>query len=203
MNHEQAQQGITIIKNMIEKSRRIIVASAPLFIGVGLFTITVIMAMQMFQRIGVSSLKIPLLIFMLLGNGLIGFYSLGHRHFKENVISHFLTAFFSLCGAVGVLALLIGFLFPMSSVYPYSFVPVISFTIMGIGFFVTGLIYELYELRFIMLYSFVWLTGGCLIAYIDGIPQLIVALSVVMLGFIMPGIVLNNNYNSRSASHEA
>ena len=200
MNGEQVEHDIRIIREMIDRTRRETADTGPYLMAIGVFSLIMMLVMAFLPKWGMPHLTLPALFIMFFGNGIIGFLIVRRWEKNERVESYAKTIFLNMWLACGIVTPIIIFLFPLTGVYSYRLVPVICMLIMGIGFFVTGTVYEL---RYFWIFSLMWWGGACLMAYTDGMFRLVIMSVVILAGFILPGYLLNRVYSTRSVSHEA
>lgn len=197
MNQNQVQQEISIIKEMIEKTRREVAESGHFFIAIGIFSIIGTLAIGILGFYNLDHLILPAMILMVVVNGLIGYFTAGRQEKKERVKSYPKTICYNILSACGITAVMIVFLFPLLKVYPFETVPVLVSLIMGIMVFSSGVIFKI---RFIKWCSIVWWVGACMMAIYEGQPWFGISIIImsIIIGFILPGYILNKNYKNRS-----
>lgn len=197
MNHNQVQQEISIIKEMIEKTRRETAESGHFFIIVGILSIISTIVIGFLEINRLNHFVLPTLIIFVVIMVIAGFI-IGYKdEKKEKVKTYAKTIFGNLWLACGIPGLMVLFLFPLLKVYPWQLVPVLASLIMGIGLFTTGAIYDL---RFIQWCSVAWWVGAFMMAILEGhrFPKLSIMITCLIIGFILPGYILNKKYKNRS-----
>jgi hypothetical protein len=102
---------------------------------------------------------------------------------------------YSVWFACGVPAVIITFLFPILKVYPWNLTPVLTSLIVGIGVFSSGVIFES---RPIIWCSIAWWAGAFAMAFVRGTPRMFIMMGVILLGWVLPGLILNREYRNRS-----
>ncbi|MBN2029299.1 hypothetical protein JW824_03545 [bacterium] len=199
MKHQEVEQEIAIIKKMIEKTRKETAESGHFFIAIGIFSICCIFLIGVANFYHLIHLELPLLLIMMIGNGLIGYITVFRREKKKKVHSYLKTICYSIWAACAVPAIITFFL-PYFGVIPGNLVGVFSTLIMGIAVFSTGVIFES---KFIVWSSFVWWGGAMVMAFMKVIPQSFVMVAVIFVGWVMPGIILNRRYRNGSRTNES
>ena len=194
MADQQVQQDLNLIKQMIEKTRRDTAQSGYFFIFIGIISLLGTVAVTILENQGLTRWTLPTLILMVVANAVIGYLIIARE--TRKVKTYAKTVFWHVWMACGFGALLIVFFFPAVQLYPMTVVPVLVSILMGIGVFVTGV---LLELRFLQWSSAVWWTGACLMAVTGGPYKSMIMAAVILLGWILPGYLLNRQYRRRSA----
>ncbi len=200
MDHQEMQQEITIIKKMIEKTRRETAESGHFFIAIGIFSILCISIIRVLKFYNLYDLVLPTMIIMLIGNGLIGYVTIFRKEKKEKVRSYLKTICYSIWAACAIPMIIITFIFPYFGVLAGSQAGILSSLIMGIAVFSAGVIFESW---FIIWSSFAWWAGALVMAFIKVIPQPFIMVIMIFIGWMMPGIILNKKYRSRSLENES
>lgn len=198
MNHNQIQQEISIIKSMIEKTRRETAESGHFLILIGIVSAIGTFAMGILELFNRNYLDLPILILMTLVNGFIGYLVASKA--EKRVKTYTKTILYNVWFSCAIPALMIVFLFPLTKVYSFRLVPTLISLIMGIMVFSAGVIYEL---RYIRWCSVVWWGGACLMAYIESKYQFLIMIAMIILGFILPGVIFNRHYKNGSKKNEA
>jgi len=200
MTQIQLEQDLSIIKNMIEKTRRETAESGYLFIIPGILCILTVISMSLLNDFGLSHLARPIFLsligFIVLSSLLIG----THEGRKVRVQTYAKTIFAQVWIAVGVVCLLTGFLLPLLNVFPWSLQPIVPFFVLGIGIYLTGVIYEI---RAIQWCGLVWWIGSFILPFVTGPMRVFLIVSIFTLGYILPGIILGRQSKNRSQTHES
>ena len=194
MADRQIQQDLDLIKQMIEKTRQDTAQSGYFFIFIGIISLLGTVALVILENQGLTQWTLPTLILMVAANAVIGYLIVARE--SRKVKTYAKTVFWNVWMACGFAALLIVFFFPTVHLYPMTVVPVLISMLMGIGLFVTGV---LLELRFLQWSSAAWWTGACLMAVTGGPYKSMIMVTVILLGWILPGYLLNKQYRRRSA----
>lgn len=195
MDNNQIQQEISIIKEMIEKTKKETAESGLFFIAIGLVSIFGTFIIGMLEYFNLNHLALPVMITMLIVNGIIGYFTISKQDKKEKVKSYHKTILYNVLFSFTVPAILIVFIFPLLKVYPWNVIPVLVSVLMGIMIFVTGVILEA---RFFLWSSSAWWAGALLMALVSGTPRIFIMITILLFGWIMPGLILNKQYKNRS-----
>ncbi len=199
MNQIQLQQELAIIRKMIEKTRRETAESGHLFITLGIVWVLVTASIGILEMTATYQLIWPVLIAALIVTIIIAVL-IGVREGKrERVESYPRKIFGSVWISVAVSAILVSFVFPLTGVFDTHLVPVFVSPIVGIGFFLTGI---LYDSRGIVYCSLSWWIGAILMAYLSGYARLYIMVGILIIGYILPGIMLNIRYKQKRANGE-
>lgn len=186
MATSQAEQHLSLIREMIEKTRQDTTQSGHFFLVMGCITLAGTVGVHLLEARGLQKWTLPTVILMAVVNAMLAFL-IGLRE-RNGIKSYTKTLFWHTWMACGVSALLVTFLFPRVGLYPVSAVPALASLLMGIGLFLSG---ALTELTFLKWSGAAWCTGACLMAAMGGRSKFWVMVAVLVLGWILPGILLN------------
>lgn len=200
MNHEQMQQEITIIKQMIEKTRKQSAESGHFFIFLGIAAAVFVLVISMLELFHQHRWVLPAMIILAIINGIIGFLVVKSTQKMEKVKTYSRDLVLSIWFICSSCLILITFLFPFLGVFQFHALPVLVSLFLGIAVFMTGVIYDLAYFRWL---SGVWWLGAILMAVWDSEWRFLILIGSIIVGWILPGIILNRQYNKRSASHES
>ncbi|HPG39324.1 MAG TPA: hypothetical protein PLP19_01340 [bacterium] len=196
MDHQQVQQDLAIIKDMIEKTKKETADSGYFFIGLGLLSILCVIVISFLEYKSMEHLVVPMFLVMFFASGAIGYFTVNRREQKDKVKSYPKTICYSVWFACSVPVVITGFLLPMLKVIPYSLVPVLTTLILGIGVFATGVIFES---RYIYWSSAFWWGGAVAIALVPGYGRAFIMVGILLFGWVLPGIILNRQYKKYGA----
>jgi len=200
MTQNQVQQEISIIKEMIDKTRKETAESGHLFIFMGIASAFFVFIISMLEMYQLNHLVIPAMIFLTIINGIVGYFVVSKPVTEEKVKSYPKTVVLCLWVVCGLTLLLLTFLFPFLEVYTFRALGVLASLILGIAVFMTGIIYEM---RFIVWFSSVWWIGAILMAVIESPYRFLIMIAVIIIGWIVPGFIINKKYKNRSKNNEA
>ena len=199
MDQSQVQQEISIVKEMIEKTRRETAESGYFFIFIGIIASICPVGISLLEEYNLNNMVLPALIILTIISGIIGYLVVSREERNEKVKSYPKTVFYQLWFACGMTMLMMVFLFPFLKAYPWSAVPVLVSLVCGIGLYLTGVIYEL---RFIQWFSMPWWAGACLMAIAEqGMPRAYIMSAIIIVGWVLPGLILNKQYKNRSVEN--
>ena len=198
MAHEKIESEISMIKEMIAKSRREAAESGHFFIGIGLLGIVATPLVGLLESVHLNRLVLPIFVLMTFVAGGIGYLTVGSRMKKERVKSYPKTICYQVLLACSVPALMILFLFPLLGVYPWSLVPILISLLMGIMVYSAGAIFEIQSIQWC---GVSWWAGALLTALSPAKPWIRVSIMNLSLltGFVLPGLILNRKYRARIA----
>jgi hypothetical protein len=181
---------------MIERTRRETFQSGFLFIVPGIIWLVAVIVMGTLEMTGraaiVHSWGWTVFASIALTSIVIGFIE--GRKVKNHPQTYTRYLFMHLWCACAVVIVLISFAVPHMN----SYTAVAPLLIIGIGFYVTGVIYEL---PLVQLSGVIWWIGMCALGFIDGNVRLLIWIAIIFFGFILPGIVMNRQYRSQEAGH--
>ena len=199
MDNVQMQQEISIIREMIEKTKKETAESGQFFIWTGILSIVFVYAISFFESHGLSQYFWPILIAMVLINGTIGYLTFSKIEKREKVKTYAKSIYLRLWFASGMTSLLVVFLFPHLHVFSIGATPILVSLIMGIAIYTTGVIFDS---RLIRRFSLVWWAGAISMGVWQEWTTYIMML-VMFVGFVVPGLILNREYKNRSRNHES
>lgn len=200
MNHDQIQQEISIIKSMIEKTRRETAESGHLFIFMGIASAIFVLIISILEIYKFYHLVIPAMIILTVLHGFVGYFVVSKPAKEEKVTSYPKAVVLSLWVICSVTLLMITFLFPFLKVYSFSALGTLASLILGIAVFMTGVIYEM---RFVVWYSSAWWIGAILMAISSGSYRFLIMIAVILIGWVLPGFIINKKYKNGGTSNEA
>ncbi|MDW7678987.1 MAG: hypothetical protein SCK70_00355 [bacterium] len=195
MDQNQVAREITIIKQMIEKTKRETAESGHLFIFMGIATALFVLCVGLLELFQLSQWILPAMIILTIVNGFIGFLVVTKSDKSERVKTYPKTVVLNLWVICGLTLVLLTFLFPFLKVYPFSALGVIASLILGIAVFVTGVIYEM---RSILWLSSAWWIGAILLALIKSPFSFFILIATIIVGWIFPGFIINRQYKNGS-----
>ena len=195
MDNNQIQQEISIIKEMIDKTRKETAESGLFFISIGFVAILGTITIGILEHFNLNHLVLPVMIIMLIINAILGYITVSRSERKGKVKSYHKTILYNVLFSFTVPAILIVFIFPLLKVYPWSLTPVLVSVLMGIMIYVTGVILEA---RFFLWCSLAWWAGALLMALVNGTPRIFIMITILLFGWILPGLILNRKYKNRS-----
>lgn len=200
MNHEQMQQEITIIKQMIEKTRKQSAESGHFFIFLGIAAAVFVLVISMLELFHQHRWVLPVMIILTIINGIIGFLVVKSAEKREKIKTYSRDLVLSIWFICAVGLIMITFIFPFLGVFPFHALPVLVSLFLGIAVFMTGVIYDLAYFRWL---SGVWWLGAILMAVWQSDLRFLILIGSIIVGWILPGIILNRQYHQRSTYHES
>lgn len=200
MNHDQVQQEISIIKNMIEKTKRETAESGHLFIFMGIAAAVFVLIISLLELYKLFDLILPAMIALAIINGIIGFFVVTKIEKKEKATTYPKTVVLTLWFVCSMTILMLTFLFPFLNVYPFRALPVLVSLILGIAVFISGVIYEMRAIQWL---SLSWWIGACLMALSQSEFRFLIMIASIVIGWIIPGGILNKQYKNRSTHNES
>jgi len=188
MKSKQAVEEISLIKEMIERTKKSTAAHGGYFIAWGVLIIAAILGnyvliyLQQYNLIWLNWI-----VFM--GGGMI--YSVVYwprKARKDEVRTYTGKIRAHLWIACGIAFILVGFVFPLSGFYSYKLIPVLIATIAGIGMLVGGSIYEWPILKWSGLF---WWAGAVIMVFLPASYHGFVFIFLIIIGYLYPGIQIN------------
>jgi hypothetical protein len=200
MTGDQVQEQLSIIRTMVERSRRETADSGAFLIWLGVIGIVTVFAIRGLEMGGLSHLTIPFLAVVLVANGVVGYFTVTRRQSRAGARSYLAKVCYTVWFACAVPIVIVAFLLPALGAYPWSLVPVLAALFMGIGVFSTGAIFEVPAITWSGL---AWWGGAVAMAAIDGPARAFVMAIAILLGMIVPGAILNRRYRERRGEDES
>ncbi len=191
MEQAQFQEDLEYVKSMIENNRRQLLDNGINYITAAIFVSVGVVASYLLGINGKENLLpylwIPLVI-LLVGTNIYFQKKAEKKNVKRTFISKIFNAMWLSCGIPIFIITMLHFITGLISL-PAMFISVSA--IMGIGYFLTGVINEL---KFMIYLAFVWWGGTVLAllwAYIGEDYQLALFFSVlVVIQQIIPGVII-------------
>ncbi|MBN2008317.1 hypothetical protein JW960_03105 [candidate division KSB1 bacterium] len=200
MTQQDISNELAIIKGMIEKTRRETIESGELFIAIGLQWIIFGIGFFLLGRFQLAQFIWPGMIVGLIVTFIISLI-LGIRgEKKEKVKTYSRTIYAHLWMSVGAVCILVGFVFPLLNVFDFQLMPIIVWLVLGIGFYMTGVIFEL---RLIQWCSLIWWIVAILMVFVPGMGRFYLTMVSLLIGYVLPGLILNYQSKQRSRHHAA
>jgi hypothetical protein len=192
MDTQQLEQEISIIKEMIDKTRKKTAESGHMLIYMGIVSALFIIVIGLLEIYHLGQYVLPTSIAIAVTNALIG-YRIGSKNNNGDVKTYPKTLFWHIWMACGFAAVLIVFLFPFLNLYSFHSAAVLTCIVMGIAIFFTG---SIFELKFVQWSGLAWWIGACLMAVTEGPVSAVIMLAIIIFGWIIPGSHLNKHYKS-------
>ena len=195
MENEQFQEELSIIKRMIDRTRRDTFQSGYLFIVLGILWLMSITIFAVLELTGHALLIFQLqwifMAIMFIVPISIGLWDDKRRPKAWTYSRKLFTHLWIACTIVIMINVFIAPLMTRDAA-------VGTFLTIGLGFYMTGAIYKL---TLVQVSGAVFWIGLCLLGFTEGIVRLPIWLSMAFFGFILPGIVLNRQYRREGSEH--
>lgn len=200
MNELQAKEEIRLIREMIDKTKKITAGSWTFFIAWGILAILAIIVMY-----GLVSIEkyqwiwINWIVFM--GIGVIyTIVTAAKQELLRGMKTYAHVSFANLCIACGVGFTLVGFVFPALNLYTYGEIPVFISLIAGILTFGGGGIFEWNLLKWC---GAIWWLGALGMVFIHRDYRALFFVPLIIVGYLVPGLVLRSMYQKSRAVNES
>jgi len=186
---------IQLIRSMVLKARTETADSGWFFILTGIISIAALILIGMLEATGRAGLVFPVLIAATVACGAAG-YAAVHRSAKRagarSYLRSVLYAVWLACAIPCVIAMIV---LPLLGAYAWRLSPVFSSLFVGVGLFTSGIIFES---RPILLCSLAWWAGALGMVFIEGAPRLALMTAMILVGWIVPGFLLQRRYRNGS-----
>ena len=203
MDHEHIQREISIIKNMIEKTKKDAAESGSIYLFIGVACILYVLAVTIMEVLHLFHWVLPAMISMTVLCGIAGYYFFAREGKKEKVMTWPKKINRTILFVCSMPMIVTGFVFPLTKVYPWPLSPVFAALFFGIMLFMSGALYEFPVFYWSGLVS--W-AGACVMAYTlnSRFPVRAVTMIIILIsGFIIPALILGKNYRNRSHDNES
>jgi hypothetical protein len=195
MNPEQIQQEISMIKEMIEKTRKETAESGHFLIFMGIAAVFFVLIVSLLEIFHLHAMVLPTMIILTLINAVIGGIIVNRGEKQEKVKSYPRTLVLTIWFISSMALVLYTFVFPFLNVFTFAALPVLVSVTAGIAMFMTGVIYELAYIRWL---SAAWWISAVLTALTQNKYRFLIIIAAIIIGWILPGIILNRQYKNRS-----
>jgi len=187
MNESDAQGDIRLIKEMIDRTRKITAGSWVFFLIWGTAIILAVSCMYVLIGLGKPGwIWINWTVFMLAGVLVSVVFarnferSTGAKTYPQVAIDHLVIA----CGAGFFLA---GFIFPMLDLYAWGLIPILIALIAGIYAFTLG---GIFEWNFLKGCGILWWFGGLGMVFVHEQYRALLFIPLILIGYIAPALLL-------------
>jgi uncharacterized membrane protein len=200
MEQHQFQQEISIIKEMIEKTRKETAESGHVFIFIGLASILFVVIIMTLEIMRLNNLVLPTMIGLTVLMAFLGYLIVGRRDKRETTTTYAKKVFMTILVSCSVAIIILTFLFPLTHVYSIALAPIFASIFFGVILFSASVIYELKFLFWCGIGA--WICA-CVMAYSDGILNGILMIVILFIGFVVPGVIFNRKYRNGRNKNEA
>lgn len=189
MNTREAESELSVIKKIMEDSRRINIDNGIHYIFWGVLVTTALLINYVMLITKTPGNYIGLMWFILMISGAVIDGLIGKRQVKKSrAITYAGNLLGSLWLASGIAMFIFGFMGTVTKAYnPVYICPIIS-TSLGISYFTSGAIQQVKWLQNI---AYGWWAGAALLFIFPSIHSLLIFAVMIVLLQIVPGIVLN------------
>jgi hypothetical protein len=203
MDHEHIQREISIIKNMIEKTKKDAAESGSLYLFIGVACIIYVLVVTILEELHFFPWVLPAMISMSVLFAIMAYRLVAREVRKEMVMTWPKKINRTILFVCSMTMILTGLVFPLTNVYPWPLSPVFAALLFGIMLFASG---ALYDLNFFYWSGLVSWAGAVIMAYTlsSTFPvRAIVMIVILICGFIVPAVILNKKYKNRSHEDES
>ncbi|HRB00052.1 MAG TPA: hypothetical protein PK294_06420 [Ignavibacteria bacterium] len=189
MESRQAELELSLIKKMMEDTRKMNIDNGIHFIFWGVLVAVALFINYLFLKLNFYPKYVGLVWMVLMVSGAVADIFIAKYQSKRSSVSTYAGRLMSsLWLASGVAMFIYGFIGPLSGAYNSIFICPIIATSLGISYFTSGSIQQLGWLRSV---SFGWWAGAIVMFIFPGIHTLLVFAVMIILLQIVPGILLN------------
>lgn len=189
METKNAELELSLIKKMMEDSRRLNIDNGIHYIFWGILVTVALLINYTMLLLKVSGNYIGLVWFILMLSGALIDGIIGRRQSKSSKVTTFTSRIMgSLWFASGIAMFMYGFLGTISKAYnPIFICPIIS-TSLGISYFTSGAIQQIKWLQNI---SFGWWAGAAVMFIFPSVHTLLIFAIMMICLQVIPGLILN------------
>ncbi|HQY19533.1 MAG TPA: hypothetical protein PLD63_08780 [Ignavibacteria bacterium] len=189
MESRQAELELSLIKKMMEDTRKMNIDNGIHYIFWGVLVAVALFINYLFLKLNFYPKYVGLVWMVLMVSGAVADIFIAKYQSKRSSVSTYAGRLMSsLWLASGVAMFIYGFIGPLSGAYNSIFICPIIATSLGISYFTSGSIQQLGWLRSV---SFGWWAGAIVMFIFPGIHTLLVFAVMIILLQIVPGILLN------------
>lgn len=194
MEKSQVHQDIRLIKEMIEKTKKSTAESGTIFIVWTVMPILAILGMYLliFSE-NYRYIWLNWLVFIGLGFAFTIYYY-SKKENQTSIKTYIQIAVSYIWIACGCAFILLGFIFPLMGLYSYHLIPIMMAIIAGIGVFTTG---GIIEWDFLKWCGVAWWLGSLVMAFSPGNFRILIFIPFLIIGYLIPGLVLNHHYRKK------
>lgn len=189
MNTNQAESELSVIKKIMEDSRRINIDNGIHYIFWGVLVTVALLANYIMLLTKTSGNYVGLMWLILMVSGGIIDGIIGRKQVRSQKVQTYAGNILgSLWFASGVSMFIFGFLGPITGAYNSIFICPIICTSLGISYFTSGAIQQVNWLRNV---SIGWWAGAAVLFIFPSIHSLLIFAIMMICLQIIPGIILN------------
>lgn len=181
---QKAMDDLRVVREMIERTRRVTMESGVLFIWWGILSIVAICLNYYFQTRGWFK-AIGIIWALFLVAGYAGTYVHLRKRKRNGVISFIDRLIGATWSACGITVIIFAFIAPPAGAFDWGYVPSMVTAVLALGVFITG---ALYEWRSLIYTALLWWAGAIAMFLFEERGLLIMGILVgglmVVLGFI-------------------
>ncbi|MCK4942545.1 MAG: hypothetical protein KAS65_03160 [Candidatus Aminicenantes bacterium] len=191
MNNNQVKDEIRLIREMIEKTKKIHAESWKFFFLWGIVVILGIMGMYalvFFKKFNLIWLN----WFTFMGIGvIIQIFFIVKQEQSQEVKTYAHNAVAHLGFACGMAFMFTGFILPLLKIYSYGVIPIMVSVIAGIIIFTLG---GIYEWNFLKWCGVIWWLGALGMVFVHWHYRTLIVAPLIIIGYLVPGFILHARY---------
>lgn len=198
MNSIEAKEEIRLIREMIEKTKRVAAKLWSFFFFWGILIIIAIMGMYLLvvlKRYGWIWLN---WIFFTVIGVIYSMVYWARQEKLEGTKTYAQIAMAHLSFACGIAFLLTGLVLPALGVYSYGVIPILIAVIAGVFIFVIGGIYEWNLVKWLAL---IWWFGALGMVFLHAYYRTLFCVPLIIVGYLLPGCIFRSRYRKSLAKN--
>ncbi len=192
MESKQAELELSVIKTIMEDSRKIVCNNGWHYIFWGVVVSIALIANYVMALMSISQNSAGFMWFVTMISASVVSMIWGRRKEKQRTVKTFAGRLLgSLWFAGGISMFMFGFVGTISGAYDAIFIcPIIS-TVLGVTYFASG---EIQQLKWQKALSFGWWAGAIGLFFFPSVHTLLIFAIMLILFQTIPGIILNKRY---------
>ncbi len=201
METKQAELELSVIKTIMEDSRKVVCNNGWHYIFWGVVVSVALIANYVMALMNISQNYVGFMWFILMISAAIVSSVWERRRDRQRIVKTFAGRLLgSLWFAGGVSMFMFGFVGTISGAYDAIFIcPIIS-TVLGVTYFASG---EIQQLKWQKALSFGWWAGAAALFFFPSVHTLLIFAVMLILFQTVPGIIMNNKYKKELSSIDA
>ncbi len=196
MAEHDYQEQLTVIRAMVERTRRRTAESGRFFIWLGVVALAGVVLIAGLEEAGRNELVLPALIVVAVASGVVGYLTLSRAQREARVRSYTSTVSTFVWVGVGIANLLVALVLPLTGAYGWSLVPVLTCVVLGAGVLSTGAIFELPAVAWCAL---AWWGAAVGMVFVHGSPRAVIMAAAIGAGWVLPGILFGRSSGGEEA----
>ncbi len=200
MEELNPEQEIRLIREMIERTRKIAAGSWTFLLIWGIVPILAVAGMYVLVGLKKYAWIWPNWV-VFIAAGIVFSLIYGSKFERQSGVKTYAQkATGHIAYACGIGFLLAGFLFPLLKLYPWGLIPILISLMAGILIFSLGGLFDWNLLKWCG--TFFWL-GAVAMVFVHENYRALLSIPLILIGYILPALVLRSKYQKQAAAHDS